>query len=523
MYNTLLNDFEEDGNSSAEAGFRKVATDGEATEAEAPASENAAAEATVTPPVVAKRAKRVAVVADTNESWSDDPVRMYLTQMGEIPLLTRAEEIRLAKKIEDTRRLFRARLLECDYVIQAAYKTLKRVRDGELPFDRTVQVSVTDRLEKEQILGRLPFNLGTVSTLLKRNRHDYRTAICKTKASDQRKKAWASLAHRRRRAVRLIEELGLRTHRIEPMIRTLEDFSRRIDELQGEIKKSRSERQSADVREPLVDEYRSILIATQETPTSLRNRVEQLSIVYSDYQQAKRELSEGNLRLVVSIAKKYRNRGLSFLDLIQEGNAGLMRAVDKFEYRRGFKFCTYATWWIRQAITRAVADQSRTIRIPVHMVETMSRVRTVSRQLLQELGREPTLEETARRAQTTVDEARRVLAMSRYPISLDRPVGNSEDSQFGDLLPDSGAESPATGASQEMLRGRINAVLKTLSYREREIIKLRYGLGDGYSYTLEEVGHIFKVTRERIRQIEAKAVRKLQQPSRSQELVGFLD
>ena len=200
-----------------------------------------------------------------------------------------------------------------------------------------------------------------------------------------------------------------------------------------------------------------------------------------------------------------------------------MRAVDKFEYRRGFKFCTYATWWIRQAITRAVADQSRTIRIPVHMVETMSRVRNVSRQLLQELGREPTIEETAKAANCAVDEARRVLAMSRYPISLDRPVGNSEDSHFGDLLPDGGAENPAVGAAQEMLRGRIVKVLKTLSYREREIIKLRYGLGDGYSYTLEEVGHIFKVTRERIRQIEAKAVRKLQQPSRSQELSGFLD
>jgi RNA polymerase primary sigma factor len=282
-------------------------------------------------------------------------------------------------------------------------------------------------------------------------------------------------------------------------------------------------RRPARDRKPVLMEYRNILRITQETPTSLRNRVNQLRDVYSEYQRAKRGLSEGNLRLVVSIAKKYRNRGLSFLDLIQEGNAGLMRAVDKFEYRRGFKFCTYATWWIRQAITRAVADQSRTIRIPVHMVETMSRVRNVSRQLLQRLGREPTIEETARAAECSVDEARRVLAMSRYPISLDRPVGNSEDSHFGDLLPDSGAESPAVGAAQEMLRTRIVQVLKTLSYREREIIKLRYGLGDGYSYTLEEVGHIFKVTRERIRQIEAKAVRKLQQPSRSQELSGFLD
>ena len=287
--------------------------------------------------------------------------------------------------------------------------------------------------------------------------------------------------------------------------------------------KHKAAKHPAAERKPWIREMRTVLIACQETPTSLRNRVKFLKKVYSDYQQAKRELSEGNLRLVVSIAKKYRNRGLSFLDLIQEGNAGLMRAVDKFEYRRGFKFCTYATWWIRQAITRAVADQSRTIRIPVHMVETMSRVRSVSRQLLQALGREPTLEEIARKADTTIEEARRVLAMSRYPISLDRPVGNSEDSQFGDLLPDGEAENPSLGAAQEMLRGRIDKVLKTLSYREREIIKLRYGLGDGYSYTLEEVGHIFKVTRERIRQIEAKAVRKLQQPSRSQELVGFLD
>ena len=503
MYNPIIDDFDNDAAPSRDAEIQVepiVEVDEELNEVSK----------SMEPETKSKQQDEL-LVPDDSESWSDDPVRMYLTQMGEIPLLTRKEEIRLAKKIEITRRQFRAKLLECDYVMQAAFKVIGRVHQGELPFDRTVQVSVTDRLDKEQILGRLPHNLATVEVLLKRNRRDYHLAISKSQAKSRRKVAWQGLARRRRKTVRLIEELGLRTQRIESMIGALEDFSKRVQELTpAEIK-------------PLKVENRRILLAIQETPTSLQNRVHYLKQVYSSYQRAKRELSEGNLRLVVSIAKKYRNRGLSFLDLIQEGNAGLMRAVDKFEYRRGFKFCTYATWWIRQAITRAVADQSRTIRIPVHMVETMSRVRNVSRQLLQELGREPTIEETARRAETTVEEARRVLAMSRYPISLDRPVGNSEDSHFGDLLPDGMAESPALGAAQEMLRGRISKVLKTLSYREREIIKLRYGLGDGYSYTLEEVGHIFKVTRERIRQIEAKAVRKLQQPSRSQELVGFLD
>ncbi|MGD0519240.1 MAG: sigma-70 family RNA polymerase sigma factor [Thermoguttaceae bacterium] len=457
------------------------------------------------------------------ESWSDDPVRMYLTQMGEIPLLTRQEEVTLAKQIELTRARFRRRVLECDFVIQTAVKVLRRVHDGDLPFDRTVQVSVTDQLEKHQILGRLPHNLRTLETLLKRNRRDYNLATSTTRPAALRRAAWRRLGRRRRRAVRLVEELGLRTQRIEPMIKTLEEFSRRVDELRARIHEQTADKGPIKQREPWIAEYRNILRMTQESPTSLRNRVSYLKGIYRQYQHAKRGLSEGNLRLVVSIAKKYRNRGLNFLDLIQEGNAGLMRAVDKFEYRRGFKFCTYATWWIRQAITRAVADQSRTIRIPVHMVETMSRVRNVSRKLLQRLGREPTLEETARASETCVDEARRVLAMSRYPISLDRPVGNSEDSHFGDLLPDSAAKNPSIGATQGMLRNRIAKVLKTLSYREREIIKLRYGLGDGYSYTLEEVGHIFKVTRERIRQIEAKAVRKLQQPCRSQDLVGFLD
>jgi len=463
------------------------------------------------------------VLVEQVENWSDDPVRMYLTQMGEIPLLTRAQEIHLARQIETTRAQFRAKLLECGYVCDMAFRVLLRVHKGELPFDRTVQVSVTDKLEKEQILGRLPLNLATLDVLVKQNRADYRIALSKKRRMAERREAWARLGRRRRRCVRLIEELGLRTQRIEATIQTLDGFVRSLKDLKAKIDASKRAKQPPAARQKLVDEYRAILKACQETPCSLARRMDEVRRIFAKYQHAKRGLSEGNLRLVVSIAKKYRNRGLSFLDLIQEGNAGLMRAVDKFEYRRGFKFCTYATWWIRQAITRAVADQSRTIRIPVHMVETMSRVRNVARQLLQEYGREPTIEEIAARAGTPVDETRRVTAMSRYPISLDRPVGNSEDSHFGDLLPDTGAENPAVGAAQEMLRNRIAKVLKSLSYREREIIKLRYGLGDGYSYTLEEVGHIFKVTRERIRQIEAKAVRKLQAPARSEELSGFLD
>jgi RNA polymerase primary sigma factor len=324
------------------------------------------------------------VLAEQVENWSDDPVRMYLTQMGEIPLLTRAQEIYLARQIETTRAQFRAKLLECEYVCQQAFRVLSRVHRGELPFDRTVQVSVTDRLEKEQILGRLPHNLRTLEVLLRQNRADYRIALSKKRKMADRREAWSRLGHRRRRCVRLIEELGLRTQRIEAMIPTLDNFVVRLKELKSKIDAHKKTKQPPSARQKLVDEYRAILKACQETPRSLRRRMAEIREIYARYQRAKRGLSEGNLRLVVSIAKKYRNRGLSFLDLIQEGNAGLMRAVDKFEYRRGFKFCTYATWWIRQAITRAVADQSRTIRIPVHMVETMSRVRNVARQLLQE-------------------------------------------------------------------------------------------------------------------------------------------
>jgi RNA polymerase primary sigma factor len=453
----------------------------------------------------------------------DDPVRMYLTQMGSIPLLNRKEEIELAKKIEVTRKRFRRRVLECDYALAQVVDTLKRVHSNELPFDRTIKVSLTENLEKDKILQRMPHNLKTLEHLLEQNIEDFIKSIDDKRPEEERKFYRRSLKLRRRKAVTLVEELSIRTQRVQPLMKKLEQISRRMDELELAVQQMATLGGSREERANLEKELHDLMMMTLEDPALLRNRIQSVKERFTEYEDAKRALSGGNLRLVVSIAKKYRNRGLSFLDLIQEGNTGLMRAVDKYEYRRGYKFSTYATWWIRQAITRAIADQARTIRIPVHMIETMSKLRNVSKRLLQQLGREPTIEEMSKEAGITMEETRRVMKISKHPISLDRPVGESEDSYFGDFIEDEQAESPVNAATQEMLKDKIDQVLKTLTYREREIIKLRYGLGDGYTYTLEEVGRIFKVTRERVRQIEAKAVRKLQHPVRSRQLEGFLD
>jgi RNA polymerase primary sigma factor len=453
----------------------------------------------------------------------DDPVRMYLTQMGEIPLLTRQQEIALAKKIEVTRKRFRRKVLECDYALSNVVDTLKRVHTNELPFDRTIKVSLTENLEKDKILQRMPLNLKTLERLLEQDVEDFQQSLDERLSEDERKHHRRRLKMRRRKAVTLVEELSIRTQRVQPLMKKLDQISFRMSELERHIQLLDGERAAREDRANLEKELRDLMLMTLEDAGSLQRRMEAVRERFAEYEQSKRDLSGGNLRLVVSIAKKYRNRGLSFLDLIQEGNTGLMRAVDKYEYRRGYKFSTYATWWIRQAITRAIADQARTIRIPVHMIETMSKLRNVSKKLLQQLGREPTIEETAKEAGITIEETRRVMKISRHPISLDRPVGESEDSYFGDFIEDDGVESPVNAATHEMLKDKIENVLKTLTYREREIIKLRYGLGDGYTYTLEEVGRIFKVTRERVRQIEAKAVRKLQHPVRSRHLEGFLD
>ncbi|MDZ4781757.1 MAG: sigma-70 family RNA polymerase sigma factor [Planctomycetia bacterium] len=461
--------------------------------------------------------------ADTGDDRIDDPVRIYLMQMGSIPLLTRAQEIDSAKEIERSRRSYRHAMLAGDFLLRGAVTLLEKVRDGKLRLDRTVDVSVTNAVEKRQIMALLGPNLATLTHLLRANRRDFAKAVSKSTSLAERRTAWRRLVRRRYKAVRLVEELGLRTQRLQPLMEGAGQISRRMQQLRGEIDRLRAEGHGDAELAASRRELRQLMQLTMESPTTLRKRVERVTKLQYTYDAAKRVLSAGNLRLVVSIAKRYRNRGMSFLDLIQEGNTGLMRAVDKFEHARGYKFSTYATWWIRQAITRAIADQSRTIRLPVHMIETMSRVRTVTRDLLQTTGREPSVEETAFAAGLSLEETRCVMKMTRQPLSLDQPVGDHDDSFFGEFVEDHRDIDPLREMTQQLLKQRIADVLNELNYREREILRLRYGLSDGYSYTLEEVGQIFSVTRERVRQIEAKAVRKLQHPIRARSLASFID
>ena len=446
-------------------------------------------------------------------------IRMYLEQMSDNPLLSRHQEVEAAKRIELYRNRFRSLVLGTDCSLRAAVALLEGVQKGSERMERVLDMAAANVAQKQRILALMGPNLRTLRHLLRENRRDFAIVLGARSQRPHRRKAWRRLVVRRAKAARLIEEFGLRAEHVQAIADRLRLLFQQMSEVSDQI----AELPGANGGCKLRRELRVLLKRTLESPSTLRRRIARIGAAERRLNEARRDLAAGNLRLVVSIAKRYRNRGLSFLDLIQEGNTGLMRAVDKFEYARGYKFATYATWWIRQAITRAIADQSRTIRVPIHMIEAMSRIRTINQTLFQKNSSEPTVEQMAEAADLTVTKASRALEMNRPPLSLDQPAIGQDDCNIGDLLHDHHEDDPLDDMNHEMLRSRIADVLKLLDYREREIIRHRYGLADGNCYTLSEIGKIFSVTRERVRQIETAALRKLQQPNASRKLQNFLD
>lgn len=542
---------------------------------------------------------------ETDSEAYDDPIRIYLVQMGDIPMMTREEERGAAFRIERARRLFRKYVLSLDCVVADLIASLDKIRLGRARLDRTIDVSVSDLTAKRRFLALLDPTLRTLRKMLVKNREDFRAIKSGKLTLEEKRARRRAMNERRARASRLLNELNLRTQAFLPFfdrsIKRQEENRRRIERVKelrallkergglsnqicspnsavdkdedvwtmeggwrarggnaprrGVVKRvavkeacfgfgGASYREETRVVEvdrasngvcerdwnALREEYRGAVAYLRrqrylngDTFVAYERDLNRAIRYREEFEAAKRDFSAGNLRLVVSIAKRYRNRGLSFLDLIQEGNTGLMRAVDKFEYRRGFKFSTYATWWIRQAISKALVEQCRAIRIPNHLFETIRTIRKTTRELSRFSNASPTAQEIARSTGLSVSEISAALQASRPPLSLDRPVEGGEESFFGDFLEDPRRKDPLLEINRTALRERLDEALSALSFREREIVRLRFGLADGYAYTLEEVGQIFKVTRERVRQIEAKAVRKLQHPVRSRSLRSFFE
>jgi RNA polymerase primary sigma factor len=452
----------------------------------------------------------------------DDALGLYLRQMGAIPLLTRQQELDLARRLERARTRYRRAALAGWRTIAMTVAVFERVHAGQLAVDPTIDVVTTLGLNREQILARMPHNLRTLRKLLQLAEADFKAQVRANRAPTAfrlRRALWRRL----RKAVSLVEELSPRIDLLDKWTDELADLSGQMDLMAAQIDRRGRSNADRERRTRLIKQLRDLMLQVKATPEELRRLVRVQEKRRIQYQKARRELAEGNLRLVVSIAKRYRSRGLPFSDLIQEGNRGLMRAVDKYEHRLGFKFGTYATWWIRQGITRALADHARTVRVPCHQVGMLAAIERVRGELAVAKGKEPTVEEIAAVLGLTTEEAQSLRVVGRHPVSLHEPLGGDGERALEDFLNDPDAANPGREVDHHLLRDRISEVLRSLTPREREVIELRFGLRDGHPRTLEEVARNYGITRERIRQIEARGLLKLRQPVRSQRLAEFTD
>lgn len=451
---------------------------------------------------------------------ADDTLGLYLRQMGSIPMLKRPAEIEVASRLERVRNRFRFAALRSGFILNRAYGTFAAVQAGQLALDPQIDVVTTANLRRDQILKRLPIHLPTLETVLRDERDQFPLGL--TLTSPKQLAEWRRARWRRlRKAGKLILELSPRTEQLERWVDDLALKARELNRLLNSLHLTRPRNLAA--RAERNDAFRSAIEGAWAEPEELDGLLAVIRRRREEYHRVRSELAEANLRLVVSIAKKYRNRGLPFADLIQEGNRGLLRAVDKYEYKLEFKFGTYATWWIRQSIQRALADLARTVRVPCHQIAVLGQTERARGELAAQLGREPTIEELAGKVGLPVAEVRSLRAVGKHPVSLHEPVGGDGERALEDFLKDRGSATPGEHVDQHLLRERIGEVLKSLAQREREVIELRYGLKDGQPKTLDEVARLFGITRERIRQIEARGILKLRQPVRSARLEQFAE